>query len=115
MIEVNLHSFFLLLLTTRFLIIISITLNLDKIVRDSKAQKARELVEQAAIAALDHDDGNPLLRGTNDASTMDVDSDLPSYGELHGRVLGTGAAVTFPNARLVSAQDEEESEEEESE
>lgn len=48
---------------------------------------------------------------------MEIDDDLedgpPSYGALHGRVLGTGAAVTFPGARLVSAQDEEESEEEE--
>lgn len=49
---------------------------------------------------------------------MDVDEELrdapPSYGALHGRVLGTGEAVAVPsNVRFVSRQDEEYSDEEE--
>ncbi|KAK4698637.1 hypothetical protein P7C70_g7634, partial [Phenoliferia sp. Uapishka_3] len=89
----------------------------DKIVRDSKARKAAEL----AAALPDH----PILHsGPSDAaSTMEVsrydDEDMdegedapPSYGQLHGRVLGTGEAVNVPaprGVRMVNAQDEEDS------
>jgi hypothetical protein len=82
----------------------------DKIVRDSRAAQAREAEAQAIIANEDQLGDHPVLGGRNDASTMDVDSELndppPSYGALHGRVLGTGEAVTIP-VRDVSAQDEE--------
>lgn len=54
---------------------------------------------------------------------MEVDREIddggedppPSYGQLHGRVLGTGAAVTIPaprGVRMVHAQDEEYSDDE---
>lgn len=87
----------------------------DKIVRDSRAAQAREAEAQSIAGMEDQLGDHPVLGGRSDASTMDVDPELndppPSYGAVHGRVLGTGEAVTIP-IRDVSAQDEEFSDEE---
>ncbi|KAI5479319.1 hypothetical protein MNV49_003837 [Pseudohyphozyma bogoriensis] len=97
------------------------------------ARLAREAEEAANPSIVDPSSADPdavathpLFSGRRDASTMDVDPDLerdddyatppPSYGMLHGRVLGTGAppaAEAVPEGvRMVSAQDLEESDEE---
>ncbi|KAL8276408.1 hypothetical protein RQP46_011206 [Phenoliferia psychrophenolica] len=88
----------------------------DKIVRDAKAKQAAE----AALAPPDL----PMMGGPSDAaSTMDIDREEeddgqdppPSYGALHGRVLGTGQAITVAaprGVRMTHAQDEEYSEDE---
>lgn len=88
----------------------------ERIVRDAKAAKAKELAQQATLEAQEMAEDNAhvdLLSGPRSASrTMDVDQDLeglPTYGELHGRVLGSGESVVFRGARLVAPQDEEDS------
>ena len=76
-----------------------------------EARAKREADQVAAIVAMEHANDHPVIGGRTDASTMDVDESEeapPSYGALHGRVLGTGEAVAVPsNVRFVSQQDEE--------
>lgn len=67
-------------------------------VRNSKARAAAEL---AAMGPPEVDEDHPLFHTRSDGTTMALDNAAeaggpPSYGALHGYVLGTGEAVNVP-------------------